>query len=293
MTINVATLCDHNYLAKGLAMRQSLIDLNVDYKIFWLCLDFQTKEKLQKLNDKCIVLFSLQALEEQDEQLRKAQHNPPSKYGSQRDNYIWSLTPYFINHILTHDFIARNEHIMYIDSDIYFYRSPEVILKAIGERSIGIHTHRFSESARKRRKNIDEVGWYNVGVTVFRKDEEGLRISKLWKQWCLDTTNKYYEEFGSCGDQGYLCAFALETDQSNICVFDEEGDISHLAPWCCELDPIKPVVFFHFSHFTFDINKGSWSDSTRGEWKPTRHSHIKPYYEQYFETIKKVSIFTK
>lgn len=281
--INIATLCDKNYLLKGLALRQSLIELNVDFKIFWLCLDFETKEKLIKLNDSRLMLFSLDALEEQDEQLRKAKENPPSRYGSQRDNYIWALTPYFVNLILERNFIRRNEYLMYVDSDIYFYHSPQVILDTIAGKSIGIHTHRFGPT----RKKLD-VGWYNVGVTVFKKDEVGMRMAEQWKSWLLDTTNPYYQEYGTCGDQKYLELFRPLAGKINVCVFDERTNISHRAPWCCDEDN-KLVVFFHFSHFNYSTDLSLWSDSIHGEWKPAQHKHIRPYYEKYFEVIKQVS----
>lgn len=284
MTLNFCTLCDSNYLLKGLALKYSLDNTikAYDYVLHWLCLDDETYRKLDLLNDPKIVLYKLSDFEEQDEELRKAKSNPPSKYGSQRDNYIWSLTPYFVNFLLK-NIIPDREFLTYCDSDIYFYKSPSIILSTIGDKSIGIHTHRFGPN----RKKLD-VGWYNVGVTVFRKDKPGLEASKLWKRWTMDTSNPFYLEYGTCGDQKYL-EVLYQQFPSETCVFDEEGPVSHLAPWCTHLDHNKPVVFFHFSHFTFDLQTDTWRDSVRGEWNPSRVSHIKQSYEQYFKTIKFVN----
>lgn len=284
--IIIVTLCDKNYILKGLAMRQSLIDLNVDYFIYWLCLDDETHDALMKLKDYKIGIVKLSHLEARDPLLQAAQNNPPSKYGTQRDNYIWSLAPYFVNHILE-KFILDGQFLMYVDSDIFFYHSPQVILDVIGDkRTIGIHTHRFTPTRRKL-----DTGIYNVGVVVFKKDDDGIRASKSWKEWVMHCDNPYYEEYGTCGDQKYLELFPILFDES-VCVFDQDERISHRAPWCCDEDG-KPVIFFHFSHFVHDVDKGSWSDSLHGEWKPARQEHIRPYYKAYFEVIKKVATFIK
>lgn len=276
--INICTLCDKNYLLKGLAMRQSLIDLKVDYRIYWLCLDQETYRVVGKLDN--VLALELSVYEQEDEQLRKAQSNPASRYGSQRDNYIWSLTPYFVNDVLT-KYIKAGEHLMYVDSDIYFYLSPQVILDVIGDKSIGIHTHRFGPS----RKKLD-VGWYNVGVTVFRKDTVGIMASNMWKSWVMNTDNDFYQEYGTCGDQKYLELFPTQFP-TRVCVFDEHSSISHRAPWCCDEDN-KPVVFFHFSHFNCDLKNNTWKDSIHGEWRPAALKHIRPYYENYFQAIKQI-----
>lgn len=281
MNINIATLCDKNYLAKGLAMRQSLIDLGVEFTLYWLCLDRETHFILEDILDHNDRIYLLSNLERDNSDLSVLRNNPETRYGSQRDNYIWSLAPYFVNYILDRE-IDPNDHLFYIDSDIYFYQSPQVILDVMGNKSIAIHTHRFGPN----RKKLD-VGWYNVGVIGFKNDRVGKLVSNLWKHWVIDTSNPYYNEYGTCGDQKYLELF-VEMFPKQVCVFDEEGSISHLAPWCCELED-KPVVFFHFSHFQYDLKKNEWRDSIRGEWKPSRHAHIKPYYESYFEVIKNVS----
>lgn len=272
--INIATLCDKKYILKGLAMRQSLIDLGVEYKIYWLCLDDETYDTASRLEG--VVPFNISYFSK-DIDLQTIKSNPETKYGSQRDNYIWSLAPFFVNFLLR----SGKGDIVYVDSDIFFYESPKIILDYIGDKSIGIHTHRFGPN----RKKLD-VGWYNVGVVYLKSDRVGMLTSDLWKHWVIDTSSPYYEEYGTCGDQKFLELFPYMFP-NNVCVFDE-GEISHRAPWCCDEDN-KKVHFFHFSHFNCNLEQNSWTDSNHGEWKPSKHPHIKPYYEQYFEKIKQVS----
>jgi hypothetical protein len=285
--MHFCTTSDSNYLLKGLSLYQSIKDTHGEiFELFWLCIDDDCFNTLTRINLQGVRPISLSVLEAMDPALNQAKKNPPTKYGSQRDNYIWSLTPYFINHILE-GYIKSDEYLMYCDSDICFYHDPEIINNAVLPKSIGIHTHRFGP----KRTKLD-VGWYNVGVTVFRKDVAGRLASRQWRQWSLDGENgDYYEEYGTCGDQKFLELFPQLFTQ-DVCVFDDDVRISHRAPWCCDEDG-KPVIFYHFSHFVHDIDKGTWRDSLNGEWRPSKHSHIKPYYDNYFELIKKVSTFIK
>src|SRR5690606_35049164 len=124
---------------------------------------------------------------QRDPKLETVKRLPPGNYGSQRDNYIWSLTPYFINYLLTKDMrtsrvdsdvIPPESFLIYCDNDIYFYKNPKVILDVIFDKDMGIHTHRFPSTRKKT-----DVGTYNVGVTVLKKSKIGLLISNLWKEW--------------------------------------------------------------------------------------------------------------
>jgi len=293
--MNFCTLTDKNYLLKGLTMRKSLMNtIKKDFILHWLCLDEETHQKLTKLNLNNVIFYKLSELENNDIKLRKAKNNPPSKYGNQYENYCWTLTPYFINYILTNK-IKVNEKLMYIDADIYFYHTPEIIFNIVSTKSVGIHSHRFSGNF-----NINiESGWFNVGVMIFTNDGLGVEISTKWKNWLLNTENIYYNKYGSCGDQKYLELFIELWDVDKVCIFDNDVRCGHLAPWNCgnvnhtkkhEINHkgvIQPVIFFHFSHFVF--KETSYSDSIKGEWKPTRETKITEYYNDYFNEMVKIN----
>lgn len=277
------TTGDSNYLLKGLALLSSLKQhVKEDFILYWLCIDDQVYDRLQEINDPNVSCYRLSDLEKKDPSLEAAKNIPPSNYGSQRDNYIWSLTPYFINYLLNTPHIPGGEFLIYCDNDIYFYKDPRAILDVIGEKHMGIHTHRFPPTRKKM-----DVGTYNVGVTIVKKSTVGLLIANLWKEWVHNPSNPFYEEYGRCGDQGYLVPLT-QLYPSSIRVFDEGSPITHLAPWCPKLDG-RDVLFFHFSHFNFDLQTNTWRDSNRGEWHPTKYPHIVPYYERYFNTIRNIN----
>lgn len=282
---NFCTLCDKNYIHKGLALYNSLIStMKTPFRLYWLCVDQETFDSIIALGIENIIPLSLSALEKENPDLERSKSNPASLYGSQRDNYIWSLAPYFVNYLL-HNKINEGEKLTYLDSDICFYISPQIILDVVGSRAAGIHTHRFGNRIASGQS---PTGWYNVGVVVFTKNSVGMNLSDLWAYWVMNTNNEYYKQYGTCGDQKYLELFSKIAGENEVCIFDNDERISHRAPWCVEEDG-RPVVFYHFSHFTFDLIGNSWKDNLKMEWFPSAHPHIRPLYENYFEEMKKAN----
>lgn len=284
--IHYCTHCDYNYLLKGLALYHNLLDHSKEeFMLHWLCNDSKTAEKLSSLNLPNIKIYTLDELERQDESLKKAKDNPPSKYGTQHSQYMWCLTPYFIWHLLSKQIVPKDSLLTYLDSDIQFYDNPKCIHDKIGDASIGIHTHRFS-------KWIEDspVGNYNVGVVVFRNNYPGTKVATQWKDWMLKTDHQYYEKYGTCGDQKYLELFVSLVMRSDICIFDKESPFSHRAPWCVD-DDGKPMLFYHFSHFVHNLQNNTWQDHINAipEWRPSQQADILPYYEKYFELIKRIN----
>ncbi len=270
------TVSDRKYLSKGLALYESLNIMNSDFKLFYLCIDEFCANYIAALNIDNLIPIPLSMLEDADPELRQAKLNPRSKYGDEYSQYCWSLTPYFTNFCL-HNYVRNNEQIIYVDSDLYFYKPFKDILTAIGNKSIGIHTHRFTPPF----KDFDN-GWYNVGIVVFRKDIVGLSASNEWKDWLLHPNNKYYQQYGTCGDQKYLELFPINYPE-NVSIFDV--DILHAAPWCSDDINGREIYWYHFSHFWID-EQGNWHDSIKGEWNPSKHMHS--YYENYATLIKHI-----
>lgn len=270
--MNFCTIADKNYLTKALAMYQSLCDNVDDFTLYFLAIDEYAYYNLIKLSLPNIKIFLLSNLEDNDIELQTAKDNPATKYGTQYSQYCWTLTPYFTNYVLS-NFIESNEYLMYVDADIYFYNTPQIILDEMKEKSVGIHTHRFTPPF----KEVD-TGWYNCGIVVFKNDFVGIEISNKWKSWLLNQNNEYFEKYGTCGDQKYLELFQRFCD---VCVFDE--NILHGAPWCCNDLKGKNILWYHFSHFNYTDTE--YKDNYKGEWKPTAHSFIKPYYDNYFKVI--------
>jgi hypothetical protein len=288
--IHFCTIFDKNYAHKGITLIRSIKQhCKQPHKIYVLCLDMPSFQMMVKMAMPDIYLMGIELLELCDPELRAAKNLPISNYGTPEANYIWRLTPYFINYVLNH--MGRNagmkagEKLMYVDSDIYFYDTPEKIFDVVGDKSMGIHTHRFGGPFQSTR----DVGWFNVGVVVFTNDVKGRMLSDMWKGFVIKHDHELYSEYGTCGDQKYLDYF-YQNFQGMISVFDEEGSVHHAAPWCAPAGPA--LDFYHFSHFrvTGDWNKPDqmgWADSNNGEWHPTSNEVVKQIYKNYFQQLKK------
>ena len=174
--MNYCTIFDKNYLLKAMTMGRSLEkNSNEEVNLYCLCLDDEAYSQISTitLDNVNIHAYSVTELERKFVGIRRARTLPVGEYGNQHAAFCWAMTPWFIN------FLLRNvlTKVMYVDSDIYFYKSPELISYDCIGYDVGLHTHRFS-SFDIRKQN---VGKYNVGVVFFRSSKMGLKISTQWK----------------------------------------------------------------------------------------------------------------
>lgn len=278
--ITFCTLSDKNYLHKGLALYLSIKNtLLEDFTLHWLCMDFETYDALATMNKPGIVLHYLPDMEtswKYQDELKKMKNNPAGKYGTQYSNYCWSLTPWFIYKVLTE---MTGKYLIYADSDIMFLHSPRLIADTVKHHQAGIHTHRFTGKFHET-----ESGWYNVGVLYFKNSDIAKEMVAVWKTLVSNTANPHYLTHGTCGDQKYL-EILVKNYTGDIKIFDQETNITHLAPWCTDIEPGKQCCFFHFSHFRHNLETNEWFDSLHGEWKPALQPGMQQYYQQYFQLI--------
>jgi hypothetical protein len=237
------TYFDCHYLARGLALYQSLKRHCADFKLWMLCMDDESYVTLKKLELSKVSLLTLSDLERDHPQLRQA------KETRSLVEYYFTCTPSLPLFIL-------NRHpdvdlITYLDSDLFFFSSVEPLFDEIGNKSIAIIGHRFSEAFRKHEWN----GIYNVGWITFRRDDNGLSCLQWWRdrclEWCYDRI-----EGNRFADQKYLDDWP--TRFQNVVVLQHKG--ANLAPWNVGnyrlsfrdgtiLVDDQPLVFFHFHAF--------------------------------------------
>ena len=244
------TLSDNRYILQGLAMYNSLrTHCREDFMLYYLCLDNDIYNKLKSLNLKYLYPEYIGDLEQKDPYLIE------TKQKVDKAHYCWGLSSYYCYYLMGKKEI---DHILYIDSDIFFYADPKLVFDEIGDKSCGIIKHRHNIVG-----NID--GAYNVGIIYFKNDKNGNDICNWWREgvWY----NKY-PEYGTCGDQKYLEGFIPNFGEENVCVID---NIGHGAPWNFRLyvydiypqtgniiwgNQVQKLVFNHFSRIRIrDINK--------------------------------------
>jgi len=284
---HLCTLSDINYLGRGLALYESLkVTCQSEFQLYYLCLDQASFDKLSAINLPQLVPHLLANLENNDSNLQVARNNRPY------NEYCWTLASYYSQYLL-----PEYPHITYLDSNLYFYADIDIIYKEIGEKSVGIIAHRHNSVG-------DRDGAYNVGVVYFRNNKIGRETLNWWADAVL---HKKYPELQTCGDQKYLEEFIPRFGEENICVANKT--FGHGAPWNFRLytydqydktgmigwgGTVQPLVFNHFSRFSYDVNTGS-IDFTSGKFMDHTLNgaifnipQVYKFYVQYYTALKTV-----
>jgi hypothetical protein len=235
------TYFDHNYLSRGLALYYSLQRQTPGARLWVLCLSDTCHRMLISLNLPALVPVHLEDLEVADGQLAA------TKLTRSTVEYYFTCTPAWLLYVAEHE--AEAEWVTYLDGDLYFFTSPDLLYEELVDAAIAIVPHRFAPNLKKRHV----FGAYNVGWVGVRSDPDGISVIKWWRErcieWCYDRVDgdRY-------ADQGYLGSFARLS--ARVKVIQHVG--ANLAPWnianhrigFCEgqviIDRQHPLIFFHF-----------------------------------------------
>lgn len=244
--IHYCSYFDHRYLARALCLYDSLREHSPTFVWHVLALSEQCEQMLQHLNLPCVQVTSLGELEAANPELHTAKNNRSIV------EYYFTLTSAFCRHLI--DDCPADSLLNYLDSDLYFFSSPEPVFRELEESSIGIIEHRFSQA------NLELVryGRFNVGWVSFRNDSRGLQCLNDWYsnclKWCYDRVEG--ERFA---DQKYLDAWPHKFP--GVRVIGHRG--ANVGPWNIvdfQLQPEKheagspatnnptPLVFCHFQN---------------------------------------------
>jgi hypothetical protein len=243
------TLFDNGYLLKGVAMMRSLVRFCPGAKVFVLCMDAQTQYILERLDLPFVTCIPLADVE--DEALLKA------KADRGVAEYCWTLSPCLPWYVMQQ--YPEIDFITYVDADLLFYSQVQPLFDEIGEASIAIIEHRFTERLKDREVN----GRFCVEWVSFRRDEQGMACLARWREQCIAWC--YYRlEDGKMGDQKYLDEWPDRYASCHILQHAGAG----IAPWNYaqyrfyhdETGNITvkgdPLLFYHFHQFQLLENGG-------------------------------------
>ncbi len=271
------TLFDSKYLLKGLAMIRSLSRYCPSMKIYVLCMDEQTKYILERLNlpfVKCITLAEVET-----EELLKA------KADRGVAEYCWTLSAGFTWHVMS--LYPEIDVLTYVDADLLFYSDVQPLFDEIGDASIAIIEHRFTERLKDREVN----GRFCVEWVGFRRDEQGMACLSRWREQCIEWC--YYRlEDGKMGDQKYLDEWPHRYENCHILMHPGAG----IAPWNYAQYTFgkdakedltvngAPLIFYHFHQFQLLENGGFDRLST---FYTSECAEPNSIYEAYENTLTK------
>ena len=235
------TYFDHNYLSRGLALYHSLQRHAAGSRLWVLCLSDACHRTLVALALPNVVAVRLADFEAADPEVAA------TRASRSAIEYYFTCTPAWMLFVFAREPDA--EWVTYLDGDLFFYRSPEIIYDELKDASVAIIPHRYTSRLRR----LQKFGTYNVGWVGARNDAGGMAAVKWWRgrciEWCFD-----YVDGERFADQGYLDCFPRQF--SRVRVIENVG--ANLAPWNIGnyrlelrgdevlIDASWPLVFFHF-----------------------------------------------
>lgn len=247
MVNHFCTLFDKNYASRGLSMYHSLIENCPNAHLYIFAMDKVTEEALNALQLQQATIIPLRELE--DPELLKI------KSTRTLVEYYWTLTPSTVLYCMNK---FDCNVCTYLDADIFFFSTPEVLLKELEGKDVIITEHRFSPQYQEYIVN----GIYNVQFVAFRNSENGRAILQWWRERCIEWCYARLED-GKLGDQKYLDDWTERF--SGVQVLQHLG--GGVGPWNAQRynfykdqklhgkdqDSGKEfeVVFYHFHNFKF------------------------------------------
>ncbi len=239
--LHICTLFDSNYLLRGLSLFRSLQKYTHGLQFYVLCLDDKCFNTLSTINLDNIHPIKIEEIEQWDSRLIEARNN------RSHVEYFFTLSPALPLYLLKKN--PAIDIITYMDADLFFYQSPEPIYKELGDKSILIIEHRFSEHL----KDKEIYGRFNVQYQSFRNNTTGLKCLERWNdqctEWCYDRL-----EDGKFADQKYLNEWP-ELYKDDLVILSHKG--GGVAPWNWSKYPFllkrnqltvssDPLIFYHF-----------------------------------------------
>jgi hypothetical protein len=235
------TYFDHNYLSRGLALYHSLVRHAPGARLWVLCLSDACYDALTALDLPDLVPRRLADFEAAE----------PEVAATRRDRslieYYFTCSPAWKLYVLTHE--ADAEWVTYLDSDLFFFASPDPIYDEMGDASFGIIPHRFARGQEYR----ERFGIYNVGWVSVRRCGEGIAALRWWRARCIEWCHDFVDG-DRFADQRYLDR--LPGLFPNVHIMENLG--ANLAPWNLAdvslewrddgvlIDGRYRLVFFHF-----------------------------------------------
>ncbi|WP_226666200.1 putative nucleotide-diphospho-sugar transferase [Metabacillus litoralis] len=210
--MNFTVIMSKEYVIKGLALYESIFKKMRNFHMWILTIDKTTHQLLSKMNWPNVTLIQLEEIE--DEQLLKVKNERAIH------EYCWTLKAPLCQYVLNH--YKELDHIIYCDTDIYFFNDPLELMNEWGSYSIFLSKQNGTMDLEKTH------GQYQAGLIGFKRDNSAAVILDWWKEKCIDhCSDVYNSHYDSWGDQKYL--ESIPKLFSNIKIIDNNG--INVAPW--------------------------------------------------------------
>lgn len=249
--LKFCTLFNANYLSRGLAMYHSLERQCADFHLYIFAFDDHCYNVLNSLDLKHATLIGLREFENERLLAVKTERTA--------GEYCWTCASSTIKYCLEN---YELDHCTYVDADLLFFSDPIVLYNEMGDKSVLITKHRYTECYDQTAAS----GIYCVQYMTFKNTEAGMEVLNWWVDACLEWCFARVED-GKFGDQKYLDNWAERF--SSVHVLQHLG--GGVAPWNVQQYTFKKkfgkvsgkelaagtnfdLVFYHYHSFHYTQN---------------------------------------
>lgn len=280
MTRRFLTSCDVNFAARVVTLIESLWHRSPGAEITVLCLDDQIGPRLNEVLGDRVSTIPLSTLTDR--------HPLLAALRGQRAQWEFyaTLKPFFLNWALER--IPEGELLAFVDSDTFFFSSPEPLFGEMGAASIGLSPHRFNDATAP----LAQYGTFNAGFGLWRNDSIGRNCLADWSAECLEWCHCRVDGHRFM-NQGYLSSWPER--YSNVIILEHPGE--NLGPWNVGSHHLEsgpdgilvdgqPLIFFHFSNLFRGVD-GRWK--IHDHWPPLREIFIRRnVFAPYLSTVDRI-----
>jgi hypothetical protein len=253
---HIATYFDENFLPRGLALYDSIVNNSDDFILYILALDEYTKEYFTKLAKDNIVVIGVH-------EYITYYNIDKTKYSTDKEFYF-SVTPSLCLYVIEN--FKDIDILLYLDADVYLFNDLEILYNEIGDSSISMCSHRIAWYLDVFSKNY---GKYNVGVNAFRNDGEGIKCLKQWYKDC-STWKPHQKDYPLSFFSDQIWLDKWQGLYKNIKIIEHIG--INVAPWnAIQYKFTKnnnryyvnntPLVIYHFSSLK-ELDNNLWHGNT-------------------------------
>ncbi len=292
------TLFDSGYLDKGIALIESLKRTSPNSYIYVLALNKKCYDVLKKIGYDFVKLVSMEEFE--SDRLLTLKKN------RSRRSYCWTCKPFFIKFILE---TYEEEICTYLDSDLYFFSDPNILVKEVidNNASIGLVSHQFGRGKAQELQNKIS-GKFCAEFNLFVNNTYGMKALNWWvdkcEECCTDDTSRSLE--GIFGDQMYLNRFPELFDGVHV-MHNQGGGV---APWniyryrmCEEKNGILKIFdiqdkeyfnlcFYHFHGLKY-LENGKYDIEVYGRYGHPEKRLVMYIYRTYIEETLRIRSYLK
>ncbi len=278
-----ATYFDSNYLAKALVELDSLKRHEKSFIWFAYCFDEFSYRTLKELNLSGVAPIALWEFE--TEEIKATKVNKKKYY-----EYYWTYTPQIILNTLNR--IDENDLVTYLDADLMFFDSTDVLYEELGDDDLLLQPNNFSVNHVAQ---YEPIGYYCVDYLTVRNNKNGREVMYDWLSdnidWCLSTPQK-----GKFGDQKYLEGWMGKYPKVREII--NQG--ASVSPWNVDKYAISkqhdklyvnniPLIFYHYHSFKMNLDDFAYIvTGDRHNKYDITETVIENLYTPYINELKRV-----